>query len=108
MNQKYKRDAGKLRMDLLPPSAIKALASVLTYGAEKYSEETWRNVEPSRYTAALLRHITAWMGGEERDPESKLPHLYHALANVAFLIDLTENTQSVSVPEPDDDELDDI
>lgn len=91
MNQKYKKDAGKLRMDLIPPSAIRALATVLTYGANKYFESTWRNVEPYRYKAALLRHIVAWMEGERLDAESQLPHLYHALTNLAFLIDMTES-----------------
>lgn len=109
MNQKYKKDAGKLRMDLIPPSAIKALATVLTYGANKYSESTWRNVEPYRYKAALLRHIVAWMDGERLDEESQLPHLYHALTNLAFLIDMTEPTLVYTDSETaDNDELDDI
>lgn len=110
MNQKYKKDAGKLRMDLIPPSTIKALAMVLTYGANKYSESTWRNVEPYRYKAALLRHIVAWMDGEQLDEESQLPHLYHALTNLAFLIDMTESTSANVDDEAlvNNDELDDI
>lgn len=110
MNQKYKKDAGKLRMDLIPPSAIKALATVLTYGANKYSESTWHNVEPYRYKAALLRHIVAWMDGERLDEESQLPHLYHALTNLAFLIDMTESGRASVCSNGLDtsDELDDI
>jgi hypothetical protein len=41
-----------------------------------------------RYYAAALRHLPAWRGGEELDPESGLTHLAHALANAAFLMEL--------------------
>ena len=85
MNQELKRDAGKPRMDLIPPEAMFAMGAVMTYGAEKYPAGSWRKVEPERYTAALLRHMAAWMAGELRDPESGLPHLWHVLTNAAFL-----------------------
>lgn len=81
-----KLDSGKLRMDLIPPVAIKELARVLTYGAEKYGPNNWHNVDSERYKAALLRHIIEWMDGEECDQESGLKHLSHALCNVAFLL----------------------
>lgn len=37
---------------------------------------------------ALYRHWLAYLGGEERDEESGLPHLWHLATNVAFLIDM--------------------
>jgi hypothetical protein len=80
-----KYDDDKLRMDLLPPKSIEELAKVLTYGAEKYGDNNWQNVESHRYNAALLRHLFAWMGGEERDGESGIHHLSHVLCNAAFL-----------------------
>ncbi|MDL2207151.1 DUF5664 domain-containing protein [Desulfovibrio sp. OttesenSCG-928-F20] len=88
MSKGIKHDVGKLRLDLLPPEAIRALGETLTHGAEKYGPDNWRGVEPERYEAALLRHWLAWKEGELRDPESGLPHLAHVLCNAAFLMAL--------------------
>ena len=85
-----KFDTGKMRLDLLPPEAIRALGAVLTYGAEKYGPNNWRGVEAERYEAALLRHWLAWRQGEDLDIESGLPHLWHVLCNAAFLVALEE------------------
>jgi len=84
-----KHDSGKLRMDLLPPEAIRALAQVMTMGAVKYGENTWRGVEIERYEAALLRHWLAWKEGEKRCPESGLPHMAHVMTNAAFIVAIT-------------------
>lgn len=82
-----KFDTDKLRYDLIPSEAMEALAKVLTYGAKKYKPGNWKNAtDIDRYTAALYRHLEAWRKGEEVDEESGLPHLAHAITNVAFLI----------------------
>lgn len=84
-----KFDAEKLRYDLIPPSATKALAEVLTFGARKYKPNNWKNCQdPERYLAALIRHIEAYRSGEELDADSGLPHLAHAMTNLAFLLEL--------------------
>jgi len=87
-----KFDADKLRYDLIPPSAMKALAEVLTYGAKKYKPNNWRNGDKDRYIAALYRHLEAWRAGEQKDEESGMVHLAHALTNVAFLLELDSST----------------
>ena len=83
-----KDDQGKLRYSLVPPVAIKALAQVLTFGAEKYAPNGWVDVPNAeeRYLDALLRHIEAHRSGELLDEESKLSHLSHAITNLAFLL----------------------
>lgn len=82
-----KFDAGKLRMDLLPQDAIEALAQILTDGAVKYGNRNWeRGMAWSRPYAALLRHLLAWWGGQDIDPESGHPHLWHVMTNAAFLV----------------------
>lgn len=85
-----KHDSGKPRMDLIPPHAEKLMAEVLTFGAKKYSPENWRLVSDlrSRYIAAAMRHINAWRIGEEDDPETGLPHLAHAMCNLAFIVEV--------------------
>ena len=90
MTSGMKHDSGKLRMDLLPPEAIRALAQALTYGAAKYAPCQWRGVSAERYEAAMLRHWLAWKEGEAIDPESGLSHLAHVLCNAAFLVALEE------------------
>ncbi|MEL6208077.1 MAG: dATP/dGTP diphosphohydrolase domain-containing protein [Pseudomonadota bacterium] len=73
-----KFDAGKIKMDLLPMDALLAVGAVLTYGAIKYEEWNWaRGLRRGRLMAALMRHAAAYMMGEERDPESGLPHSWH-------------------------------
>lgn len=86
-----KYDNGKLRMDLIPPTALESLARVLTYGANKYADNSWQGVEPNRYIAALMRHLTEFMkDNNSRDSESGLLHIEHILCNAAFLNDFTQ------------------
>lgn len=83
-----KYDSEKLRFDLIPPEAEHALAAVLTFGAKKYAPDNWRKIKdiPERYRGALRRHLNALQLGEARDSESGLPHSWHALACLAFIV----------------------
>lgn len=85
MSDGNKHDAGKLRMDLIPPEVETILAAVLTHGATLHGENTWREVEPWRWEAALRRHLNKYKRGEVLDSDSGLPHLAHVLCNAAFL-----------------------
>lgn len=82
-----KFDADKLPVDLVPGEAIEAIAQVLDFGRKKYTENGWQSVPDAqrRYFAAALRHMIAFQKGEHFDPDSGLPHLDHALCNLAFL-----------------------
>ena len=87
MQDDLKFDHGKLRIDLVPVDGILALAQILTSGAEKYGERGWeRGMAWSRPYAALLRHLLAWWGGQDTDPESGHPHLWHVMTNAVFLV----------------------
>jgi len=84
-----KFDGDKLRPDLVPVSSINALAEVLTFGARKYKPNNWRNNKDlSRYQAAMWRHWLKYLEGEVHDQQSGMPHLWHAMTNIAFLIEL--------------------
>jgi hypothetical protein len=81
-----RKNEGKLRMDLVPESAINGIAKVLTFGAEKYAPNNWRLGMPwSKVTSSLKRHLAAIDRGEDFDEESKLMHIDHVLCNAAFL-----------------------
>lgn len=81
-----KHDNGKLRLDLIPTSAYRSIGAVLTFGAEKYSDNTWQGVERERYVAALLRHLVAYLDDPQgKDEESGLLHSEHLLCNAMFL-----------------------
>ena len=87
--QAIKHDTGKLRLDLVTPEMHRALGEVLTFGAGKYGDRNWElGFEPGRLYAAAQRHLLAWREGEERDPESGLPHVYHAFCNMGMLVTL--------------------
>jgi len=88
-----KFDKGKPRMDLIPPEAIFAIAEVLRYGAEekKYGERNWeKGIKATRLFAAAQRHLWKWMSGKDIDEESNLPHLHHAICELAMLIATVE------------------
>lgn len=81
-----KKDAEKLRMDLIPLEAVKGIARVLTKGAVKYGDWNWANgMSWSRVIAALERHLMSFKERDDIDSEWGLHHLDHVLANVAFL-----------------------
>ncbi len=88
-----KYDKDKLRYSLIPPIALGALASVLTYGAKKYASNNWKYIPNAkeRYTDALYRHLEAYRSGKKIDGESGKPHLHHAFTNLMFLIWFEEN-----------------
>ena len=99
-DQAVKADQGKLRLTLVPPSNIKAIATVREYGCQKYHDpDNWKNVEMQRYEDALYRHWNAYLSGELRDPESGLPHLWHVACNCAFLIEMYEHPECYYGPQ---------
>ena len=87
INDFLKFDVDKLRYDLIPTEATKALASVITYGAKKYKPDNWKCCSDiTRYVSALMRHLEAHRSGELVDDESGLWHMSHVLTNASFII----------------------
>ena len=81
-----KYDTGKPRMDLLAPEFVEGVARVLDFGAVKYADRNWEaGMRWGRCVGAALRHIFAWMRGEDFDKESGLHHLDHAACCLMFL-----------------------
>jgi hypothetical protein len=88
-NPKDAIGSGKLPLHLWPTTAT-ALGSLgLLDGMLKYGRSNYRaiGVRASIYYDAASRHLNAWFEGEECDPDSGLPHLAHALACLAIIVD---------------------
>lgn len=91
MESGVKHDAGKIQLGLISTRFLRGLGQVLTFGAKKYAAHNWRKgMVTSRYYDALQRHLLAWNDGEDLDPESQLPHLYHAACCLMFLAETLE------------------
>lgn len=98
-NKGIKFDSGKNRLELVPTSAMLSLGKVFTFGAKKYAENTWQNVERERYVGALLRHLMAYIDEPDgTDLESGLLHIEHVLWNAAALNDFAVKNQLRSTP----------
>lgn len=101
-DQTAKADNGKLRLTLVPPEIIEAVAVIRGYGVNKYPNggvDNWKQVEKERYRDAAYRHFLAYLrepGG--MDSESGLPHLWHCVCNFAFLCAL--ETADGTLPKP--------
>ena len=60
----------------------------------KYPDYNWeRGMNWSVPYDCMVRHVEAWFSGEDLDPDTGLPHLSAAAANLAMLIEyeLTKN-----------------
>lgn len=80
-------DQGKTPYHLLPPELMHGVAEILAFGAQKYAPRNWeKGMDWSRVYSSLQRHLQAWWGGEDKDPETGMPHLWHVACNAAFLV----------------------
>lgn len=83
-----KFDGEKPDYSLLSAHSLEEIAKVMTYGKRKYSAHNWRiGISNSRLFSAAMRHLWAWMRGEDFDSETKLSHLAHAGCCVMMLLE---------------------
>lgn len=86
-----KHDSEKVQLELLSSWWLFGVGKVLTFGARKYAAHNWRKgIQRSRLLGACLRHVLAYLGGEDNDPETGLCHLYHASCCLMFAAELHE------------------
>ena len=82
-----KFDAAKATFDLLPAAALATISKVLDLGAVKYSPWNWhKGFLWLRLWNAAMRHLFAWVSGEDKDPETGLSHIAHAACCLLFLL----------------------
>lgn len=66
-------------LGFVDPNALLDIARVAGFGAQKYAKFNFvKGYDWSLSYNALLRHVLAFLAGEDLDGESGLPHLAHA------------------------------
>lgn len=74
------KGAKNIQFHTIPPEFLAEVGRVYSMGAKKYSA---RNFEKgyawSLSFDAMMRHLWAWWGGEETDPESGCNHMAHGI-----------------------------
>lgn len=83
---RYNEDKLPISMMLESKEATEGLVKVLQLGATKYHRSNWLKGFPTtELVDSLMRHILAYMAGEDNDQETGLPHVDHIQANALFL-----------------------
>ena len=79
---------GKPQMRLMLPNANAAVVWIREYGFQKYQNaDNWKSVDPADWHDSCLRHLMKFAAGEELDGESGMPHLWHALCDLSYLVE---------------------
>ena len=79
-------NSGKPNMSNLPPEFLIGMAKVMTMGEKKYGKYNWSkgNSISVPYDSGM-RHLMAFMSGEQIDKESGEHHLFHAAVNIMMM-----------------------
>ena len=81
---RYNQD--KLQWSLVDFNSLEGMVRVLEYGADKYARDNWKKGMPvTKISESLMRHLFAFLGGEDIDPESGCRHISHVLCNAMFI-----------------------
>jgi hypothetical protein len=90
-----KNDKGKPPIAFCSGIALEKISEVLSFGEAKYGRDNWRaGLSWVRVTSAVLRHLFAWLRGEDKDPETGLSHLAHAGCGLMFLLEYEETRRA--------------
>lgn len=81
-------DDGKPPLAYLPWAGIDEVAQVQAYGHRKYNDfyNYRKGMEIGRNLSCAIRHIRAFMEGEDLDQESNRSHLAHAACRLLFVM----------------------
>jgi hypothetical protein len=79
----------KCPLHLVPPALAIGAAEALINGADKYGAYNFREsqIAANVYTAAILRHLYAYMDGEDNAEDSGVHHLKHIAATIGIMLD---------------------
>lgn len=93
MNPKDAVGAKKAPLRYVPRALDIEVAAVMATGAAKYGPFNWRQqpVSAVTYAEAMLRHIYAWLEGQDNAEDSGLSHIAHVGASAGILLDAVAN-----------------
>jgi hypothetical protein len=84
--QALRYNQGKPQWSLIDFDSLEGLVHVLEYGARKYSKDNWKKGMPvTQVSESLMRHLFAFLRGDDIDPESGCRHISHVMCNAMFL-----------------------
>jgi len=84
--QALRYNAGKPQWSMVDFKSFEGMVRVLEFGAKKYAKDNWKKGLPvTQQCESLLRHMFAFMGGEDVDPETGISHIAHIQCNTMFL-----------------------
>jgi hypothetical protein len=87
-------NANKPRLTLNPPEALIAASRVWAHGEAKYGRDNWRKAGEQLSLMAvsdsLMRHLAAFVSGEDIDEETGQAHVAHLLCNAMMLATFAE------------------
>jgi hypothetical protein len=88
-NPKDRIGSRKAAMSYVPPRVLAEVGVGMMEGGLKYQPYNWRSagIRTSVYYDATLRHLMAWMEGEDTDPDSGLSHITKAICSLIVLRD---------------------
>jgi hypothetical protein len=88
-NPKTRFGLAKPSMSVVPPAALLHLMAAMRNGAGKYGPFNWRGqaVSSTVYYDAAMRHLMAWLDGEDVAVDSGVHHLGHVMACCAIILD---------------------
>ena len=92
LNADYKEELadrfndGKPQWSMVDFKSLEDMVRVLEFGAKKYSRDNWKKgLKTTEIVDSMLRHIYAYLNGEDVDPESGINHTGHIMCNAMFL-----------------------
>jgi hypothetical protein len=76
----------KPQWSLVDFKSFEGMVRVLEHGTKKYSRNNWKQgLSVVQTSESLLRHVFAFLNGENIDLESGLSHVSHIQCNAMFL-----------------------
>lgn len=96
MDNGLRFNSGKRKWSLVDWKSLEPMVEVLEFGAKKYDDWNWANgLKTTEVCESLLRHVFAYLNGEDNDPESGITHIGHIQCNAMFLSYMAQNRKDL-------------
>jgi len=96
-----RENKGKPKYSLLDFNSFEDAVKILEQGIEKYGRDNWKKgLKQSEIADSLMRHLFAFLSGEDNDKESGHPHTGHIICNAMFLSYMHKNRKDLADHKP--------